>query len=175
MEPKSWRIGIAASAVLVLMAACSDTALPGTLLGTYKVQASPQSNTCGAGLGAPDPWNFDVQLSESNSVMYWSWLDGTPPLSSALGASGTTTLTNTQSGNVDATADGGVGPCTMQRNDTIEIALSSGSPPAMFAGTIQYAFSVPSGANCADQLAASGGSYATLPCTIAYTMTGARQ
>jgi hypothetical protein len=169
------RSALAAGALLLVTVSCSDSSLPGNLLGTYKVQASSQSNTCGSGAGAPSPWSFDVQLSQSGSVVYWSWLDGSAPLSSVLGASGTTTLTNTQSADVDATADGGAGPCTMQRSDTIQVALSSGSPPSTFAGTIQYAFSVPSGSSCGDQLAASGGMYTTLPCTIAYTMTAARQ
>jgi hypothetical protein len=164
-----------ATSLLALTASCSDTALPGSLLGTYKVQASPQSNTCGSGLKAPNPWNFDVQLSQSGSTMYWSWLDGSAPLTSTLATGGTTTLTNTQTGNVDPTPDGGAGPCTMQRNDTIQVALSSGSPPTAFAGTIQYAFSVPSGYDCSDQLGASGGMYSTLPCTITYAMTAARQ
>lgn len=174
MPPRSCALAIAAS-LFVLTASCSDTALPGTLLGTYKVQASPQSNTCGSGLNAPNPWTFDVQLSRSGSTIYWSWLDGTAPLSSALAASGTTTLTSTQSGNVDPTPDGGAGPCTMQRDDTLQLALPSGSPPATFAGTIQYAFSVPSGYNCSDQLAPSGGMYSALPCSITYAMTAARQ
>ena len=76
---------------------------------------------------------------------------------------------------MDGTADGGLGPCTMDRNDTLQIDLGSGSPPSSFQGTINYAFSVASGWNCADQLASAGGQYATLPCTVTYSMTATRQ
>jgi hypothetical protein len=153
---------------------CANTALPGTLLGTYHVVATLQTNTCGAGLGAPNPWTFDVQLSQEGSTLYWSWLDGSAPLSNALDDD-STSLTTTSSANVDGTADGGLGPCTMQRNDTVGVTLASGSPPASFTGTIGYAFSVESGANCSDQLSATGGSYDSLPCTVSYTTTASLQ
>jgi hypothetical protein len=44
-----------------------------------------------------------------------------------------------------------------------------------FTGSIGYAFSVPSGVDCSDQLAAAGGMYATLPCTVSYSMTATLQ
>jgi hypothetical protein len=152
---------------------CSDSPLPGTLLGTYAVVGQSQTNTCG--LGAPDPWKFDVQLSKDGMILYWSWLDGSPPASSPLSAELQATLTASQTGNVDGTGDGGVGPCTMARSDTIGLTLGDESPPNGFTGTLSYVFSVLSGSNCADQLTSSGGQYDALPCTIAYSITASRQ
>ncbi len=163
----------AAAWVAISLSACAGSPLPGTLLGTYKVVGQGQTNTCG--LSAPDPWTFDVQISQDGTTLYWSWMDGSPPASSPLTAQLQATLTATQQGNVDGTADGGVGPCTMQRDDSVQITLGSGSPPASFSGTISHAFSVPSGFDCADQLTSAGGQYTALPCTITYSMTASRQ
>jgi hypothetical protein len=152
---------------------CSGTPLPGTLLGTYKVVGQPQTNSCG--LAAPSPWTFDVQMSEDKGLLYWSWLDGSAPLSAPM-AAGTTSviLTTTQRANVDG-VDGSLGPCTMQRNDSVTIDLANGMPPPSFAGTIRYDFSVAAGGDCSDQLAASGGQYTALPCTVKYSVTASRQ
>jgi hypothetical protein len=163
-----------AIALASVAAGCADTSLPGTLLGTYRVTASLQSNACGTSLAPPNPWDFDVQLSEQGSTLYWSWMDGTAPLSNTL-TQLSTSLNTSQTANVDGTADGGLGPCTMQRADSVNLTLATGSPPGSFQATIQYAFSVASGANCGDQLSASGGSYDVLPCSMSYTGTGARQ
>jgi len=158
---------------VILLPACADSPLPGHLLGTYKVQAQTQSNACG--LAAPNPWMFDVQVSEEGQTFYWSWLDGTPPLSAFMTSSTAVSLLASQQANVDSTADGGQGPCVMERDDTVTVALGSGSPPPTFSGTIGYAFSVADGSTCTDQLAVSGGQYTALPCTITYTMTATRQ
>ena len=160
---------------LSTLCGCSSSALPGTLLGTYRIVATLQSNGCGAGLSPPNPWHFDVQLSEKDATLYWSRMDGTAALSNALDARLHTSLETTTTGNVDGTVDGGLGPCTMQRQDSVDITLRPGSPPATFAGTIGYAFSVSSGANCSDQLAPAGGIYDALPCSVSYSAIGTRQ
>jgi hypothetical protein len=167
-----FRLALGAAAVLGLHeAACHETALPGTLLGTYTVDAQSQTNSCA--LPAPNPWQFDIQMSEDGTLLYWSWMDGTPPISAPFSGAAVTLLAS-QVLNVDG-VDGGLGPCDMQRNDTLQVALGSGSPPATFTGTITYAFSAVAGSNCTDQLASAGGQYATLPCTVIYTASGTRQ
>jgi hypothetical protein len=158
---------VAASACAT--AACSDTPLPGRLAGTYKVVAQGVTNTCG--LDAPNPWTFDVQISEDGTLLYWSSLDGTAPLSAPLSPQLTATLTASEQQNVDGTADGGFGPCTMGRSDSIPITLASGWPPPSFTGTIAYAFTVSPGANCTDQLTSFGGLYDALPCAITYSIS----
>jgi hypothetical protein len=165
----------------VLLAGCGNP-LPGTLLGTYQVMATAEANSCGSGLGAPSVYQFDIQLSEtdSDSMLYWNWLENTPIASGALAPVSTTdpqlqaTLTASQSSNVDAT-DAGAGPCTMDRDDSVVVTLGAGTPPASFAGTMSYAFTVESGADCSDQLTAAGGAYDELPCAVTYTIVAARQ
>jgi hypothetical protein len=166
----SFVLGLAASLAL-LGTACDEKPLPGTLLGTYAVDAQSQTNSCG--LAAPNPWQFDVQMSQDGALLYWSWLDGNPAVSAPL--SGTTaTLLATQQANVDG-VDGGLGPCTMERDDTLEVTLGTGSPPTTFTSTITYAFSVTAGSDCSDQLGSAGGQYTELPCTVIYSATGTRQ
>jgi len=159
---------LAALALGSFFVACASTALPGTQLGTFKVTAQSQTNTCG--LGAPNPWTFDAELSQSGSTIYWSWMDGTPLLSGAVNAASHVSITDTQGRNVDGT-DAALGPCTMERSDDLELTLAPGS----FAGTLSYSFAVASGADCSDQLVASGGTYDALPCTVSYTVAASRQ
>jgi hypothetical protein len=158
-------------AISLALVACSATPMPGTQLGTFKVVAKSKSNTCG--LGAPDPWTFDVQLSRNGSTLYWSWMDGSPLVSGAIDGQSHASLTNTQTGNLDGT-DAGLGPCTMQRSDDLEVDLPSASGGS-FTGTLGYSFSVPAGADCSDQLTGSGGQFEALPCAVSYTMTGSPQ
>jgi hypothetical protein len=156
------------------LAACSDSPLPGTLLGTYTVTEQIQSNSCG--LAAPSSRTFDAQLSETPSasppMLYWSWLDGSAAAAGPL-SSPTSTLTWTEQVNVDGTSDGVAGPCTLERDDTFQLTLAA--PPSSFTGSISYAISAVAGSNCSDQLTASGGSYTALPCTITSTLTATRQ
>lgn len=165
----------------VLAAGCGNP-LPGTQFGTYQVTATAQANSCGSGLGAPSVYQFDVQLSETTatSTLYWDWLDNQPIASGTLAAVSTTdaslqtTLTSSQSENVDGTSTA-AGPCTMDCDDDLAVTLGTGTPPGTFAGTMGYAFTVESGADCSDQLTAGGGMYDELPCTVSYTIAGTLQ
>lgn len=161
---------VSLAGLVVAALACAATPLPGTQLGTFKVMAKSKDNSCG--LGAPDPWTFDVQLSRSGSTLYWSWMDGRPLLSGAITQSHAS-LTDTQTGNVDPT-EAGLGPCTMQRQDDVEVDLPASSGGSI-AGTVSYSFTVPTGADCSDQLAGAGGQFQALPCSVSYSMSGALQ
>ena len=158
-------------AAALALVGCNPDPLPGTALGTYHVVAQSQTNTCG--LGAPDPWTFDVQLSQQGSTLYWSFMDGSPLLSGTLDAQAQTTISDTTQANVDG-SEAGLGPCTMQRADQLQLALAPGTPPVSFTGSFDYGFTVPAGSDCSDQLAASGGQYEALPCSVTYTVTGSR-
>jgi hypothetical protein len=151
--------------------ACEATPLPGTQLGTFKVVATSKTNSCG--LGAPNPWTFDVRLSRSSSALYWSWMDGRPILSGPLDGSSHAQLTDSQTGNVDPT-DAGLGPCTLQRQDDLEVDLPEAGSGS-FAGTLGYSFSAAAGADCSDQLSTSGGPFDALPCRVSYAMVGSPQ
>jgi hypothetical protein len=153
---------------------CNDQPLPGTMYGRYKVTGQAKVDSCGAGLGAPDPWVFDAELSREGDIIYWSWMDGSAPLSGPLVSSTRATITTSVAANVDP-SEAGLGPCTLARSDDIELTLATGAPPASFTGSISYAFAPQSGATCSDQLTTSGGTYDALPCTVSYTVTAARQ
>jgi hypothetical protein len=157
--------------VLVALSPACGNPLPGTMLGTYHVTADSQTNGCG--LSAPDPWVFDVELSNDDGSLYWSWMDGSSPIYAPL-SSGTATLTDSVESNVDGT-DAGAGPCTMSRDDSVLVELGSGSPPGSFTGSITYNFAAAAGADCADQLTGAGGQYEALPCTIVYSMSATHQ
>jgi hypothetical protein len=160
-----------------LAPACANP-LPGTQLGTYRVIATGSANTCG--LDAPASDEFYVELSRQGSTLYWNWLNNSPIASGTLAPVSATdaalqaSLTATQDANVDPTASGN-GPCTMDRTDELTLTLATDSPPKSFAGTMSYTFSAVSGADCSDQLSASGGMYAALPCVVSYTIAATRQ
>jgi hypothetical protein len=159
-----------AAVAVASLASCSPTALPGAQLGTFKVTGTSTTNTCG--IGAPNPWTFDVELSRDGSTLYWSWMDGSPPSSGTLtgSADAQATITDSTTGNVDGT-DASLGPCTLQRDDDLALTIASTS----FTGTLTYSFSVASASDCNDQLSSAGGQYDALPCTVTYSLTGSRQ
>jgi hypothetical protein len=152
-------------------AGCSGGAMPGQMLGIYKVVGQSQTNSCG--LGAPNPWTFDVQLSRQQSTLYWDWMDGSPLLSGTLSRQ-STSITSSATVNADST-DAGLGPCNLDTISSLQLALGSGSPPGSFTGTMNYAYTPASGATCTDVLLASGGMYTQLPCTVTYAVTATRQ
>jgi len=157
------------SVLLVLaFAGCSSSPLPGTQLGMFKVTGKSTTNSCG--LGAPNPWTFDVQLSQTGSTVFWSWMDGSAPLSGPVSSQAHVSIQDSVAGNVDGT-DASLGPCTLDRSDDLELELGSGS----FTGTVSYSFAPASGAGCSDQLTASGGTFEALPCTVTYSVTAAKQ
>jgi hypothetical protein len=154
--------------VVVGLVACSSNPLPGTQLGTFKVTGQSTANSCG--LGAPNPWTFDVQLSQSGTTVYWSWMDGSAPLSGPVNSQSHASIQDSLAGNVDGT-DAALGPCTLDRADDLELNLGGGS----FTGTISYSFAAASGANCTDQLTSGGGTFDTLPCSVTYSVSAAQQ
>jgi hypothetical protein len=162
---------IAAGALGAAATACASTALPGTALGTFRVVASSKANTCG--LGAPDPWAFDAQLSRDGAHVYWSWMDGSPLLTGTLDAQSQAKLDDEETANVDPT-DAGLGPCTLERHAVLDLDLT-GAATGSFRGSVTYSFTAAAGADCSDQLSSAGGQYEALPCTITYSMVGTKQ
>ena len=145
--------------------------MPGNMLGTYKVVGQSQTNSCG--LGAPNPWTFDVQLSEQQTTLYWDWMDGSPLLSGTVSQTQATIDTNATV-NADST-DAGLGPCNLQATSALTLTLGSGAPPGSFTGTMSYTYAPTSGSTCTDVLAPAGGMYNALPCSLSYTVTATRQ
>jgi hypothetical protein len=157
-------------AAAVLLAACNAKPMPGNLLGTYEVTAHTQNNSCGAGLAAADPWVFTVELSQDGTTLYWNTLDGSPMLSGPVDAHEHATMTSSTTENMDGT-EAGLGPCNMQRTDSLTVALGAGTPPATFSATFTYGFAAQTGSDCSDQMSSAGGPYDAIPCTLGYTAT----
>jgi hypothetical protein len=162
-----------------LAISCGPTStLPGTALGTYNVVGTLGTNTCGSSLNAPSPWNFTTQMSEDGTTFYWEPSTGAQ-LSSTMASSTSVSITSVETANVDTTEAGVEGPCDLQNTTAIDLTLAAGSPPSTFKGSITYTFTAATGASsttdCTDQLAASGGPYATLPCTATYSVTASHQ
>ncbi len=87
-------------------------------------------------------------------------------------------MTSTVTSNADAT-EAGAGSCDLTEATSIAIVLNATSAPTSFSGTAVYTYSVATGvsstSDCTDQLASSGGTYSTLPCTVHYLLTATKQ
>ena len=145
---------------------------PGTVLGTYAVASALSADTCGSiVVASADPGPFTVTISNDRGVYYWFPSTGGTSTSGSMNAARTVTIDDTVVDNVDGT-DAGVGPCTLQRNDALRFTLAAGASPGSFTGSYGFTMMPAAGSTCTDQLAAHGGSYAALPCTITYALTG---
>lgn len=165
---KLWIVSLLAS-----LAACAgkDPYNPGAPLGSYAVNGKLVANGCGAGDGASDPWAFSVKLSKDGSTLYW--IQGGLPVSGHIDASSHATMSSTSSQTIHgADPRSGAGACTIERHDALDLTLASDA--ASFAGTITYTFAPSDGSDCTDQLAAAGGSFAILPCSVGYTLQANR-
>ncbi len=154
--------------------------LPGTALGTYGVVGTLGANTCGSGINAMNPWDVTFDLSEDSTTLYLAKTDGSDEVSGPLSTSSSTpaTLISVVTANVDGNDAGIAGPCNLTLSTSFSVLLPSGTTPATFMGTASYTYSVAAvsaSSNCTDQLSDSGGQYATLPCTVNYTLTGTHQ
>ena len=159
--------------------ACTQNAsLPGTALGNYSVVGTLGTNTCGSGVGPASPWDFTVEMSQDDTTLYMAQTDGSDEVSGTL-VSTSATLTSVVTTNVDGSEAGGPGLCDLTSSTTFVLKLAAGATPASFTGTVVYTYAAATGVssttNCQDQLSSSGGTYATLPCSVNYTVTGTRQ
>jgi hypothetical protein len=164
------RCGARLAAVIVL-AACTETSMPGTQLGTFKISATPTSNTCGAAMAAPSTWTFDVELSRDSDLIYWRQNDKL--VSGAIGANRTAKIQTEVTSVVVASGPGVVG-CAMNRADTVTVTLPSDAEVTSVSGTISMAVSIVEGSDCSTQLVAYGGTYDAIPCTVEMSYTAAR-
>jgi hypothetical protein len=158
-------------AAALAMGACTDTSMPGTELGTFKVEATPTSNTCGAAMAAPSTWSFDVDLSRDSDLLYWRQND---KLASGPIGTDNTAKIESEVTSVVVAASPGVAECRMTRVDTVTVTLPASGDVTSVSGTIAFAISAVAGSDCASQLAASGGTYDAIPCTTDLTFTASR-
>jgi hypothetical protein len=165
--------------------------MPGTPLGAFTVTGTLTSNTCGTGVGAPNPWTFQVSLSVDGSTLYWN--SGSPPyLSGILNSSNEASFGQTETGTDAADASGcatnpnqgdlldpGQSPvtcpansgCSMTRSDEYAVTLATNRKS--FTGTVSYTFAIASG-TCSSDYSSAGGPYDVLPCSFAYSLSASR-
>ena len=167
---------LAAPLVAAVLSACSKPAdpLPGTSEGTFNVVGTLGTNTCGTALGLVNPWNFQIQMSEDGTTLYFAGTAGSGAVSGPLNGN-SAVLTSTTTVNVD-TSDAAAGVCGLTQTATFTFDLDSATSPTSFTGSATYTYAMPTGVTstviCTDQLASSGGAYATLPCSFTYSLTG---
>lgn len=169
----------------VALAGCSQSSsLPGDSLGEYSVVADLASNTCGSGLGAEDPWKFSAEMSLDGDTLYLDQSndsDGSELVSGNLDSEDETMaiLTSEITTNVDTSANGVAGPCNLTFRQSYELVLNDASASKSFSGVATFTYSAATGisstTNCTDQLSSQGGKYATLPCTVEYTLQATRK
>jgi hypothetical protein len=181
MDSKASIAVLALAVASVALAACVTPAssLPGTALGSYAVVGTLATNTCGSGVSASNPWDFNANLSKDDTTLYLENEDGSDEVSGSVDSTDGTTATLIAA--VTANADGTAadpGPCNLTLSTTYDLVLDAESPPKTFTGTASYSYSVAtavsSTTNCTDQLSSSGGKYATLPCTVEYSLKATR-
>jgi hypothetical protein len=172
-------VAIVTAALCATSTGCSgrDPFNPGTKLGTFRVTAKLTRSTCGP---TPDPWAFDVRLAHDGPTLYW--IQGGAPVQGSIDANAKALLeTETLHEVRAADPKRKKAACSIARSDALAITLvgSDGNPvtnPALtssLSGSLVYAFAPTEGSDCSDQLTASGGGFATLPCEVAYEVTGA--
>jgi hypothetical protein len=159
---------------ILLLPGClgnKDPLNPGTPLGTFHVTGTLKGNSCGDELGAGATWAFDIHLSRDHSTLYWD--QGGQPVVGQLDASSHATMTSSDTRTIhEANPQRGIGFCGITRDDTLGVTLAGDE--ASFTGSLSYTFSPSDGSDCTDQLVESGGTFAALPCTTTYDITGAK-
>jgi len=180
----SWRLaGLAWLLIPFLsLGACvaPSSSLPGTALGDYSVVGSLGANTCGSGIDARNPWDFTASLSKDGSTLYLENQDGNDEVSGTLDATDDTsaTLISAVTANVSG-SNASANPCNLTLSTSFELKLDSATAPSSFSGKASYTYSVAtsiaSTTDCTGQLSSAGGKYATLPCTVEYSLKATRK
>jgi hypothetical protein len=161
---------------------------PGQAVGSFSVNATEGPNTCGAGaLGSPTAYTFNVSMSVDGSVIYWNDGNGTvvPGTLAADGVSftfQTSTVTDMRamvdtSSSDASSSSGGVPlpPCSIEREDSgVGTLVGDATGVTSFSGTLTYGFTPTTGSNCLDLIENVMPTFATLPCSMSYAMSGSR-
>jgi hypothetical protein len=175
-------LGVAFAGLLVGFEACVPaSALPGTSLGNYSVVGTLETNTCGSGIDANNPWDFTAQLSQDGTTLYLEDTVTSDQVSGGFDSTADTsaTLVSAMTQNVTSASDTSGTSCNLTLTTTMPITLSSATSASTFTGTATYDYSVAttvsSNTDCTAQLSSAGGKYSTLPCTVTYSLKGTRQ
>jgi hypothetical protein len=150
-----------------------DAKIPGELLGTYEVDGTLTTSTCGTGaLGSSDHWGFDVKLSRFHEDLYW--VNGREVIPGSIAPDGVSfTFTTRVEGEV-VPAGRGRAACILSRADSATGRLSSKTLEVeTFDASLTFGYSAVEGSNCETWIGSPEG-VAALPCSIAYALTGTR-
>lgn len=166
-----WVLG-AGAVSLVAATGCSgafakgDGQAFGDDLGRFHVLARLDSSTCGpAALDTPEKWEFDVILSRSEPHIYWN--TGADAVQGDLDG----TRFSFESETVANGGGDGGGVCTIVRRDSASGELDDAKAAKAFQGSLSYRFAAAGRADCSEAMLEGG--FATLPCSLAYRMSGA--
>jgi hypothetical protein len=137
------------------------------------VSGTLANDSCQASvLGVTPNWAFDVLLSRETDTLYW--FNGEEAIPGTIAADGETF--DFESGvQVTLQAAQGVNPgCIIDRSDAGSGKLSSSSTDVKsFNIDLSFAYAQESDTQCAGYVGVEGG-FASLPCTVSYTMTAER-
>lgn len=178
-------------------AGCEQT-FPGAALGTYSVVESLVANSCGAGLPALSTVEMDVELRSDEAVGYWRLPRQGVIAGSYRESDGAFEFRSARS--VVAwlpDVDLGVLGCTIEQREVIRgvvvptnvadaavdgAALDAGDEndadggvsesPELLVGEHTVDVIAARGSDCGALLAAQGGSFDAMPCSVRYTLSG---
>jgi len=165
------------AAWLVVVAGCNgngkDPKLPGDSLGTFRVAATLDSSSCGAGaLGSSDVWEFDVGLSRRDQNLYW--LNGEEAIPGSIAADGVSFAFDTRVAVVVEPAGKGRLGCTVWRSDQASGTLGAATTDVVsFDGRLRFQYAAQATSDCSELIGVEGG-FLGLPCEMAYELSGAR-
>lgn len=143
------------------------------MLGTYQVDGSLTTSTCGDGaLGSTPTWDFEVKLTRFENDIYW--LNGQEALVGDIASDGRTFSITTDVEKAVSDTMGAKRGCTVVRRDDAEGKLSaSGTDVKSFDGTLAFSYDEVAGSDCTSWIG-SEGAVAALPCSMSYDITGER-
>jgi hypothetical protein len=170
-----WIAGITASMTsLGCASAFGNKDARGEPLGTFHVDAKEMANSCGEGaLGASTAWSFEVKLSRVDQSLLWN--NGQEIITGSLAADESFAFTSEVLMNMRTdTSAHGLPACSIDRSDAAKGSLQGSASVTGLSGTLSYAFQPTSGSSCDDLLAAPTATFAALPCTMTFAITGAR-
>jgi hypothetical protein len=166
---------IVRAALFGLVTGCigTDRLRPGESIGAFSVTAKLVANTCGS--VATDPWAFEIRLRHEGSTLYW--VQGDAPVAGTVDATAHAVLRTSVTQTLrEGRADGKTKPCTLVRSDELDVRLRTRDLATLtaFAGDLRYRFAPTEESSCDEEVVASGGPYATLPCDVHYTLQAQR-
>ncbi len=148
-----------------------DPKAPGEQLGSFRVDATLDSSSCGVGaLGSTEHWEFDVKLSRDGDALYW--LNGKEAIVGSMQDELSFEFDTHVAVPAIPPGKGQIG-CTVSRGDRAEGKLSSAEQASEFQGKLEYTFNPMEGSDCTPLIGVEGG-FSTLPCEMSYLMKATR-